>query len=81
MQKKKYRFYGKVTKKPGQIEMASPVFDKEGEQKNTGKIVPIYPTTKGLSETVIRQAVENALNLLGDKIEEDLQNIYVKNLT
>ena len=71
--KEKYRFYGKVTKKPGQIEMASPVFDKEGEQKNTGKIVPIYPTTKGLSETVIRQAVENALNLLGDKIEENLQ--------
>ena len=70
--KEKYRFYGKVTKKPGQIEMASPVFDKEGEQKNTGKIVPIYPTTKGLSETVIRQAVENALNLLGDKIEENL---------
>ena len=52
--------------------MASPVFDKEGEQRNTGKIVPIYPTTKGLSETVIRQAVENALNLLGDKIEENL---------
>ena len=70
--KEKYRFYGKVTKKPGQLEMASPVFDKEGEYKNTGKIVPIYPTTKGLSETVIRQAVENALSIMEDKIEDNL---------
>ena len=70
--KEKYRFYGKVTKKPGQFEMASPVFDKEGEYKNTGKIVPIYPTTKGLSETVIRQAVENALSIMEDKIEDNL---------
>ena len=76
--KEKYRFYGKITKKPGQIEMASPVFDKEGEQKNTGKIVPIYPTTKGLSETVIRQAVENALNLLGEKIEDNLPEYICK---
>ena len=70
--KEKYRFYGKVTKKPGQFEMASPVFDKEGEYKNTGKIVPIYPTTKGLSETVIRQAVENSLSIMEDKIEDNL---------
>ena len=48
----KYRFFGKVTKKPGQIEMASPVFDEEGKSKNTGQIVPVYSTTKGLPETL-----------------------------
>lgn len=76
--KEKYRFYGKVTKKAGQIEMASPVFDEEGENKNTGKIVPIYSTTKSLSETAIRQAVENALHMADEKIEETLPN-HIKN--
>ena len=76
--KEKYRFYGKVTKKAGQIEMASPVFDEEGENKNTGKIVPIYSTTKSLSETAIRQAVENALHMADEKFEETLPN-HIKN--
>lgn len=76
--KEKYRFYGKVTKKAGQIEMASPVFDEEGENKNTGKIVPIYSTTKSLSETAIRQAVENALHMADEKFEEILPN-HIKN--
>lgn len=70
--KEKYKFYGKVTKKPGQIEMASPVFDSEGENKNTGKIMPVYPTTKGMSETAIRQAVEHALELVNEKLEDTL---------
>ena len=33
----KYRFFGKVTKKLGQIEMTSPVFDEEGKNKNTNE--------------------------------------------
>jgi len=32
-----YSFYGKISKKGGQIEMNSPVFDKKGEKKNTRK--------------------------------------------
>ena len=31
------------------------------KQKNTGKIVPVYPTTKGLNQTSIRQAIKKAL--------------------
>ena len=75
--KEKYKFYGKVSKKAGKIEMASPVFDAEGEEKNTGKIVPIYPTTKKLSVTAIRQAVQNALELVNKQIEETLPD-YIK---
>lgn len=73
----KYKFFGKVTKKVGQLEMASPVFDPEGENKNTGKIMPIYSTTKNLSQTAIRQAIENALDIVKDKIEETLPE-YLK---
>lgn len=73
----KYKFYGKVTKKIGQTEMTSPVFDKEGENKNTGKIMPVYPTTKKLSENAIRQAIENALMLVENKLEDNLPE-YIK---
>lgn len=76
--KEKYRFYGKVTKNNGKIEMASPVFDEEKEHKNTGKIVPIYPTTKNLSQTSIRNAIENALKLIDEKIEETLPDYIIK---
>lgn len=73
----KYKFYGKVTKKIGQTEMTSPVFDKEGENKNTGKIMPVYPTTKKLSENAIRQAIENALMLVENELEDNLPE-YIK---
>lgn len=75
--KEKYKFYGKVTKKIGQTEMTSPVFDKEGENKNTGKIIPVYPTTKKLSENAIRQAIENALMLVENELEDNLPE-YIK---
>lgn len=75
--KEKYKFYGKVTKKIRQTEMTSPVFDKEGENKNTGKIIPVYPTTKKLSENAIRQAIENALMLVENELEDNLPE-YIK---
>ena len=74
----KYRFFGKVTKKLGQIEMASPVFDEEGKSKNTGKIVPVYSTTKGLPDSAIRQAVENTLSMVNAKLQETLPEYITK---
>ena len=76
--KEKYRFFGRVSKKSGITEFNSPVFDAENEHKNTGKIVPVYPTTKGLNQTSIRQAIENALALVNEKIEESLPEYIVK---
>ena len=45
--------------------------------KNTGKIVPIYSTTKSLSENAIRQAVENALKLAKEELKDNLPE-YIK---
>ena len=45
----KYSFYGKVSIKNGEIQMISPTFDEEGKNKNTGKIIPVYPLTYNLS--------------------------------
>ena len=67
-----YKFYGKVQKRIGFIEMNSPVFDNEDTNKNTGKIIPLYPLTYNLSQNVIRQIMENALNEVQDNLEETL---------
>lgn len=67
-----YTFYGKLTRKNGICQMLSPTFDEEGKKKNTGKIIPIYPSTYQLSQNVIRQIIENALKESIQKIEEPI---------
>ena len=74
----KYKFFGKVTNTFGKIEMVNPVFDNAEENKNTGKIVPIYPLTYNLSEYAIRQAIENALKTVNNKLEETLPDYILK---
>ena len=66
-----YYFFGKVAIKYGKIDMISPVYDTEKSKKNTCKIIPIYPSTYGLSQNSIRQIIENGLKAAG-KIEETL---------
>jgi len=67
-----YQFFGKIEKKAGVIEMKTPVFDLEGKNKNTGKIIPIYPSTYGLSQNVIRQIIENGLKTIKQEMTETL---------
>ena len=67
-----YKFFGKAINEFNHFEMRNPVFDKVDTSKNTGKIMPIYPTTYKLSQTAIRQAVENALNIVNGKLSETL---------
>ena len=74
----KYKFYGKINKKIGMTEMISPVYDIEGKDKNTGKIIPLYPLTYNLSQNTIRQIIENGLELTNDKLEETMPE-YILN--
>ena len=67
-----YKFYGKVQKRIGYIEMNSPVFDSIDTDKNTGKIIPLYPLTYNLSQNVIRQIIENGLKEINEDLEETL---------
>lgn len=77
---KKYKFYGKVSNKFGKIEMNSPVFDEEETNKNTGKIIPIYPLTYKLSQNTIRSVIENGLNSIKNEggLEETLPEYLLK---
>lgn len=67
-----YRFFGKVTKEFNKIEMRSPVFDEVEKQKNTGKVVPVYPANYKITQNTIRQAVQNALAMVKGNLEETL---------
>ena len=73
-----YKFYGKVQKKIGFIEMNSPVFDAESKSKNTGKIIPLYPLTYNLSKNVIRTIIENGLKEVNESLTETLPEYILK---
>ena len=68
----KYKFFGKVNKKFNKIDMISPVFDSENSSKNTGKIIPIYPTTYNLPQNTLRKIIENGLAEIDEKLEDTL---------
>lgn len=72
------QFYGKVNIKYGRIEMAKPVFDREGLSKNTGKIIPIYPLTYKLSQNKLRSIIENGLKLVLGSLEETIPEYILK---
>ncbi|MBR1803185.1 MAG: ATP-dependent DNA helicase RecG [Clostridia bacterium] len=67
-----YHFFGKFSNNFGRIEVNTPVFDKVGQEKNTGKMMPVYSSTYQLSQTAIRQAVENALKTVKGDLPETI---------
>ena len=73
----RYKFYGKVKAGYGKYEMQSPVFELENSNKNTGKIIPIYPLTYSLTQNTLRKIMENALNEVNGKLEETLPNYII----
>lgn len=70
-----YTFHGKVVLGYKGLEVQSPVFDEENQMKNTGKIIPIYPLTSGITQNMIRNIIENALKLSNNQLEEILPEL------
>lgn len=71
----KYIFFGKITKnKQGRIQMTAPVYERSGNERFTGKIIPIYPTTASLSQKIIQSTMEAALEEAGN-MEEYLPRV------
>lgn len=70
----RYVFFGKVSRKFRVFEIQNPVYEKadSNERKNTGRIVPIYPSTANLTQNAIRSAVSSALELVVGNMEEIL---------
>ena len=75
---KRYKFYGKAKGKYGKIEMQSPVYEEAESNKNTGKIIPIYPLTYSLSQNTIRKIMENGVAEVSGKLPETMPQYFMQ---
>lgn len=74
----KYRFFGKVSKKAGKVMFNSPVYDSEEKNRNTGRIIPIYPLTYSLSQNTIRKIMEAGVEEVYGNLPETLPEYITK---
>jgi len=69
-------FYGKISLFPKKT-MASPIFEKEGEKRQLGRIYPVYSLTSGLNQNMICGFVKEALLNISD-IPETLPDYIIQ---
>ena len=67
-----YIFYGVAEGTGSRRRMTNPVFEPEGAARFTGRIMPVYPLTAGLSNNLLAGLVQRALEGCGDQVEEIL---------
>ena len=70
---KKGSFYylcGNISAKYSVRQMSSPIYESAENQSQTGRIMPIYPLTSGISQKVFSTLTEKALNLTGTNTPE-----------
>ena len=70
-----YVFYGKAEGNLLKKQMTNPLFEREGARQITGRIMPVYPLTAGVSQSLLCKAVRQGLDAcadeLGDFLPED----------
>lgn len=68
-----YLFTGKITEKFNRLQVESPEFEPlkpNGEPISGGRIVPIYTTTKKLSQKILRQLIKSVLEDVTPQLAE-----------
>ncbi len=67
-----YVFSGKVVSKNNSIQLESPDFELYGDKEllSTGRIVPIYSSTSGLSQKIFRNIIKSVIDDTSDLIQE-----------
>ena len=66
-----YIFYGKVERWNSQFQMNNPVFEPVDRTRFTGRIMPVYALTAGVSNNLLAGLVRRALDAGGAAWEED----------
>ena len=66
---KEYTFYGKITLNNGRRQMAHPEFHPSGDKDDIRGIFPVYPLTDGITQSILRKLIKEALPL-ADEIKE-----------
>ena len=67
-----YVFYGRAEGTPRRLQMTNPLFEREGAHQITGRIMPIYPLTAGVSQSMLYKAVEQGLAACVDELPDIL---------
>lgn len=67
-----YIFYGKVEGNLLRRQMVNPLIEQEGHQQITGRIMPIYHLTAGVSQLILSRAVQQGLAACSDLLEDVL---------
>ena len=75
-----YIFYGKAEGNLLRKTMAGPIVEQEGRGEFTGRIVPIYPLTAGVSQLVlsrsIRQGLDACTDILPDVLPDEVRQAH-----
>ena len=75
-----YVFFGRAEGTPSRPQMTNPLFERAGAHQITGRIMPIYPLTAGVSQSMLYKAVEQGLaacvDELPDILPEDVRLVY-----
>lgn len=67
-----YIFYGKAEGNLLRKTMASPIVEQEGRGEFTGRIVPIYPLTAGVSQLILSRSIRQGLDACADILPDVL---------
>ena len=67
-----YVFCGKAEGNLLRRRMANPIVEPEGRREATGRIVPIYPLTAGVSQLILSRSIRQGLDACGDILPDVL---------
>ena len=67
-----YVFFGHAEGTPRHPQMTNPLFEREGAHQLTGRIMPIYPLTAGVSQSMLYKAIEQGLASCVDELSDIL---------
>ena len=67
-----YTFFGRTEVSGRKRSMANPVVEREGSRLLTGRIMPIYPLTAGISQLTLVKAMAQGLAACRDLLEDPL---------
>lgn len=65
-----YIFYGTVEGTGASRRLSNPVFEREGRARFTGRIMPIYPLTAGVSNNLLAGLALQCVEGCGDEVRE-----------
>ena len=75
-----YTFFGKAEVSGRRRSMSNPIVEREGSRLMTGRIMPIYPLTAGISQLTLVKAVEQGLaacmKLLPDPLPDEVRRVH-----